>query len=159
MIESNIMNTKFLSLNSVVLILLVSISSITVAKDKLDVSLEDASEYIRAQSNGKVMSARTTNFNGLKMHRIQVLEPSGRVKVFQVPANRSHHKNGMESMYNGQILGPDRNKKPNNYYQNNSNRSRNASRNTSRNSNASRYIAPKNYSHPNSSIKGDSKQK
>ncbi len=67
---------------------LVSTSPLNAADKKGSVSLEQASEMVRLQSKGKVLSARTTNFNGGKTHRIQVLTPSGRVKIFQIPSTK-----------------------------------------------------------------------
>jgi hypothetical protein len=64
------------------------------AKDKrATVSLEQASEMAREKSKGKVLSARTTNFNGEKAHRIQVLTPSGRVKIYQIPVDPNRNAN------------------------------------------------------------------
>lgn len=148
------MISKPLILNLFLTILLASFSQSTVARNKSNVSLEDASEFIREQSKGKVLSARTTNFNGEKKHRIQVLTPSGRVKIFQVPTyinpkqRRSNYNNGMGALDNT-------NKNINKYYQNNSSRNRSSYRN----SNTTRYSAPKNHSIPNSSTQGESKQK
>lgn len=137
------------------MILLASISQITVAKNKSNVSLEEASEFIRLQSKGKVLSAKTTHFNGSKMHRIQVLTPSGRIKIFQVPVNRDPNKQSTDFIHNGNRYSQDRNKEIKRYNQNTSNRYRN----TNRSSNTSRYTTPKTYNNSNNSTKGDSKQK
>ncbi|MCF6319607.1 MAG: hypothetical protein L3J83_10095 [Proteobacteria bacterium] len=76
-----------------ILMLLLSNSSILYAAGKKDtISLEQASEMVRLQSKGKVLSARTTNFNGGRAHRIQVITPSGRVKIFQIPIAESHFR-------------------------------------------------------------------
>ena len=77
----------------VLLMLFLSNNSIIYAAGKKGtISLEQASEMVRLQSKGKVLSARTTNFNGGKNHRIQVLTPSGRVKIFQIPIAESHFR-------------------------------------------------------------------
>ena len=62
-----------------------------VAAKKQQTSLEEASELIRHSTQGKVLSARTTGKGDLKSHRIQVLTPSGRIKVYQVPANNNQN--------------------------------------------------------------------
>ncbi len=77
----------------VFLMLFLSNNSVLYAAGNKDtISLEQASEMVRLQSKGKVLSARTTNFNGGKTHRIQVLTPSGRVKIFQIPIAESHFR-------------------------------------------------------------------
>jgi hypothetical protein len=149
------MITKSLNFNCIILILFIGFSSELVAKNKSDVSLEEASEFIRQQSQGKVLSAKTTHFNGARMHRIQVLTPSGRVKVFQVPAYKEPNKQSTDYIQNGSRYTQDRNKETKNYYQNNSNRTRNINRSTLN----SRYKTPKTYSKPNNTTKGESKQK
>ncbi len=81
---------KHLSKSFVLLVLFLANTSFLNAAGKKDTtSLEQASEMVRLQSKGKVLSARTTNFNGGKAHRIQVLTPSGRVKIFQIPISES----------------------------------------------------------------------
>lgn len=75
------------------MLFLVNNPTVNAADKKNTVTLEQASEMVRKQSKGKVLSARTTNFNGGRTHRIQVLTPSGRVKIFQVPVNKDKFKN------------------------------------------------------------------
>lgn len=74
------------------LLFLFNNSAVSAADQKSTVTLEQASEMIRQQSKGKVLSARTTNFDGGRTHRIQVLTPSGRVKIFQIPMNKDKFK-------------------------------------------------------------------
>ena len=74
------------------MLFLASNPTINAADKKNTVTLEQASEMVREQSKGKVLSARTTHFNGGRTHRIQVLTPSGRVKIFQVPMNKDKFK-------------------------------------------------------------------
>ncbi|VAW39776.1 hypothetical protein MNBD_GAMMA01-2040 [hydrothermal vent metagenome] len=74
-----------LKIQIVLLITLMSFSQFAMAEKRNNVTLEEASELVRIKSKGKVLSARTTNFNGEKAHRIQVLTPAGRVKVVQIP--------------------------------------------------------------------------
>jgi len=70
--------------------LLLSSSFINAVEKKDTISLEQASEMVRLETKGKVLSAKTTNFNGIKAHRIQILTPSGRVKIFQIPLHREN---------------------------------------------------------------------
>lgn len=113
------------------------------ANNKTPVSLEQASESIRKQSKGKVLSAKTTNFNGQRQHRIQVLTPSGRVKIFQVPAKLDDNRNRNISTQN-------QNRRQS-VYSNNQNRS-----NFSNSRNTNNYTAPEN---SNKTSKGNNKQK
>lgn len=74
------------------LILILGISQIAVSKDSNPMSLEEASDHIRETTNGKVLSARTVRSKNSKSHRIQVLTPTGRVKVYMVPAQERNNK-------------------------------------------------------------------
>ena len=106
------------------------------ADKKKQVSLEQASELVRQQSKGKVLSARTTNFNGSKTHRIQVLTPSGRVKIFQIPSNKESFRN--QQIYKQRYSQDRLNPTPNlNNRQNHSNYRNPNSNNTSRNKSTS----------------------
>ncbi len=87
------MKKMTIKLYSVVLIGLLLIAPITTAKNNKEVSLAEASQAIRLETKGKIISARTMNSNGHSTHKIQVLTPSGRVKTFRVPVNQSNQKN------------------------------------------------------------------
>ena len=85
--------TGFKFKNRIAVAIFLMLSAISVqAKDSMD--LEQAAEHARKSSKGKVLSARTTNRRGENTHRIQVLTPSGRVKIYNIPAkeaNNSRH--------------------------------------------------------------------
>lgn len=72
------------------------------ANNKDEISLEQASETIRKQTSGKVLSATTKKYNGIKSHRIQVLTESGRVKIYKVPVekvNANHSSRNTQNRY------------------------------------------------------------
>ncbi|MCF6319413.1 MAG: hypothetical protein L3J83_09090 [Proteobacteria bacterium] len=85
--------SKTFTLFALLVLFLVSTSPLNAAGKKGSISLEQASEMARLQSKGKVLSAKTTNFKGGKTHRIQVLTPSGRVKIFKIPSNKGNSRN------------------------------------------------------------------
>jgi hypothetical protein len=60
-----------------VVIFLLGFMQFSLAKNKQDISLEQASETIRKESKGQVLSATTNRYNGVTSHRIQVLTESG----------------------------------------------------------------------------------
>lgn len=81
----------------IVFVLLTMTLSYAIAQENKVVNLAEASEYVRKNENGKVLSAKTISLNGVKVHRIQVLTKTGRVKVYQVPTRKisNHtHKSG-----------------------------------------------------------------
>lgn len=91
-----------------------------------EVSLEQASETIRKESKGQVLSATTKNYNGVKTHRIQVLTESGRVKVYQVPANKNAQPNPRQPQNNDSRYNrPNNSNSSNNYRNKNPNNSTN----------------------------------
>ena len=49
------------------------------------VTLSEAVEQFRRQTNGRILKAETVNEGGRIMHVIRVLTPDGRVKVFRIP--------------------------------------------------------------------------
>ena len=64
------------------------------AKSPTKISLEQASETIRKQSKGKVLSARTIrNITGTKTHKIKILTPDGRVKMHTIQERKSPDNN------------------------------------------------------------------
>jgi hypothetical protein len=76
------------------------------AKSSTKISLEQASEQIRKQSKGKVLSAKTKRtINGERIHEIKILTPNGRVKTHSVRARKSlqnnnfsvNNKNGVDT--------------------------------------------------------------
>lgn len=50
------------------------------------VSLDQAVSQVRAQTNGKVLSAKTVRKGNRRVHRIKVLTPRGKVRVIEIPA-------------------------------------------------------------------------
>ena len=83
------MKAGFYKIKLLLIVALIGLMPFSYAKDKDDVSLEQASETIRKETKGQVLSATTKTYKGVKSHRIQVLTESGRVKVYQVPANKN----------------------------------------------------------------------
>lgn len=80
---------KFLLL----LMLLLSNNSPLIASDNEGgISLEQASEMVRLKSKGRILSARTDINKGKQTHRIQVLTPTGRVKIFQISSSNKSHR-------------------------------------------------------------------
>ena len=49
-------------------------------------TLNNAVRSIKQQHGGKVLSAKTVVVNGQKTHKIKILLPSGKVRVFKVKA-------------------------------------------------------------------------
>jgi len=76
----------------ILITVLISLVTIVQAQTSKSVSLEDASKSIQSKSNGKILSAKTSFLNNQKTHKIKVLLPSGRIKVYQIPANKSPRK-------------------------------------------------------------------
>lgn len=73
---------------------MIMMTSNSYAKSSTKISLEQASEQIRKQSKGKVLSARTTRtINGTRIHKIKILTPNGRVKTHSVSARESLQNN------------------------------------------------------------------
>lgn len=77
---------------SILFIVLMGFVQFSVAENKPVITLEEASKQVLKTSKGKILSAKTTNSNGQKTHRIQVLTPTGRVKIFQIPATNPRYK-------------------------------------------------------------------
>ena len=50
------------------------------------ISLDEAAAKVRGQTGGRVLSAETTSRRGEAVHRIKILLPSGRVRVYHVDA-------------------------------------------------------------------------
>ena len=90
-------------------LLLLCFMQFAVAKD--EISLEQASESIRKESKGQVVSATTSTHKGVKTHRIKVLTKSGRVKVYNVPVS----KNGSSKEYNNRYNQSKESKNSTNY--------------------------------------------
>jgi hypothetical protein len=51
-----------------------------------DQSLASAVQSIKQQTGGRILSAKTINKNGQRVHKIKVLLPSGKVQTFNVSA-------------------------------------------------------------------------
>jgi hypothetical protein len=83
-----------------------------------EISLEQASESIRKESKGQVLSATTKNYKGVKTHRIQVLTESGRVKVYQVPANKQQQPKPRQPQQNDSRYNRPNNSNDSNNYRN-----------------------------------------
>lgn len=50
-------------------------------------SLEAATQSIKEQTGGRILSAKTIIRDGRQIHKIKVLLPSGKVRIFNVNAN------------------------------------------------------------------------
>lgn len=152
------------------IITLMGVIQFSYAKDKDYISLEQASESIRKESKGQVLSATTNDYNGVKTHRIQVLTESGRVKVYQVPAFKKdttkHYGNDQPPNNSNNY----RNRKPNNNTRNNRNQTTKPSSNSRSNLRSnfrsnSRLNSRSTYDRNNTTIKqpsssnGDTKKK
>jgi hypothetical protein len=80
---------------------MIMMTSNSYAKSPPKISLEQASEQIRKQSKGKVLSARTTRtINGARIHKIKILTPNGRVKTHSVQSRESHQNNNFSANKN-----------------------------------------------------------
>ena len=49
-------------------------------------SLDNAVQSIKQKTGGRILSTKTVNKNGQRVHKIKVLLPSGKVQVFRVNA-------------------------------------------------------------------------
>lgn len=63
-------------------------TSISVAEFQLaqSQSLSKAAQSIKQQTGGTILSTKTVNKNGQRVHKIKVLLPSGKVQTFTVSA-------------------------------------------------------------------------
>ena len=50
-------------------------------------SLKQAIRSLKQKTGGRILSARTVSEKGKRIHKIKVLLPSGKVRVFKVSAN------------------------------------------------------------------------
>lgn len=50
-------------------------------------SLDNAVQSVKQKTGGRILSTKTVNKNGKRVHKIKVLLPSGKVQVFHVNAN------------------------------------------------------------------------
>jgi hypothetical protein len=133
------------------IISLLGLVQISYADNKDKVSLEQASEKIRKQSKGKVLSATTKNHNGIESHRIQVLTKSGRIKIYQVPTNKNQLQNKSNTNQNRSL-------NPSNYRTQNSNNRSAVRERPSRQSSQSRLTTNRNSSsRTNSSSTGSTR--
>lgn len=55
-------------------------------RSRRGISLDEAAARVRKKTGGRVLSADTTSSRGDAVHRIKVLLPSGRVRVYLVDA-------------------------------------------------------------------------
>jgi len=100
------MNKMMGKITSALLIGLLIVAPISLAQSKKEVSLADASKSVRLNTQGKILSAKTTQSNGRKTHKIQVLTPSGRVKTFRVPVNNGNDNRNSSSRNNARLRKP-----------------------------------------------------
>ena len=117
------MNNYYLTIRSTIKVTLFAVlllsSTFALAEDKLSVTLEQAAEDVRKSENGRVLSARTTYYNGKTEHRIKVLTPSGRVKIVKIPTFKvksNNYQNPNDYRNNNQQSKPvNQNKRPSRY--------------------------------------------
>jgi uncharacterized membrane protein YkoI len=57
-------------------------------------SLSDAVEQVRRQTDGRIVSAETRSSNGREVHYIKVLTKDGKVKTHKVQGRRRGNGNG-----------------------------------------------------------------
>lgn len=50
-------------------------------------SLNSAAQSIKQQTGGRILSTKTIIRNGKRIHKIKVLLPSGKVRIFKIKAN------------------------------------------------------------------------
>ena len=106
-------------------------------------SLEQASKQIQTQSQGKILSAKTLHDNHQHTHRIKVLLPSGRIKVYKLPATVPNNQPQVEKKYNNNYQRP----RSNSYYNQHDNKPSHNSNSTHRTINqrpAHQTSAPRN---------------
>lgn len=49
-------------------------------------TLNEAVESVKQETGGRILSAKTVNKDGKRIHKIKVLLPSGKVRVFKINA-------------------------------------------------------------------------
>lgn len=69
-------------------ILLFMLTLLFLAPSVWAISLQQAAKQVAAQHQGRVISARTENRGGKKIHIIRVVTKNGKVKTVRVPAGR-----------------------------------------------------------------------
>lgn len=79
---------KLKKLQKLCLILLVLLMPVTA----LAISLDEAAKQAAQQNNAKVLSARTVEKGGRRMHEIKVLTEDGVVKTVRIPDNKKGKK-------------------------------------------------------------------
>jgi len=163
--------SKILSaLKVIIVITLLGFVQCLYAQNNDFVSLEEASETIRKESKGQVLSATTNQYNGVTSHRIQVLTKSGRVKVYQVPAykkdipqhygnSNSSNKNNYRNRQPNNSTNNNRNRKPNNSNNNRNNKPKPSTRSNSRSNSRSNYNRSVPATKQPSYSSGDTKKK
>jgi len=57
-------------------------------------SLSDAVEQVRRQTDGRIVSAETRTSNGREVHHIKVLTKDGKVKTHKIQGRRRGNGNG-----------------------------------------------------------------
>ena len=85
---------KYTSLTLLFLIIIGLVSPISQANSftpyiqltQNDQSLNSAVQSIKEKTDGRILSAKTVTKNGLRIHKIKVLLPSGKVRTFKVTA-------------------------------------------------------------------------
>jgi hypothetical protein len=56
------------------------------------ISLADAVDRVRLDTNGEILSATTIKEDGKSVHRIKVLMPTGKVRIFKIPKDQKDPK-------------------------------------------------------------------
>lgn len=57
-----------------------------VARQSSGISLEEAAAQVQKQTGGRILSAKTVNKKGRRVHRIKVLTPDHRVVIREIDA-------------------------------------------------------------------------
>lgn len=63
-----------------------SLSSSFIQLAQNDQSLNNAVQSVKQKTGGRILSTKTVSKNGQRIHKIKVLLPSGKVRVFSVTA-------------------------------------------------------------------------
>lgn len=62
-------------------------NTVVVAVRASALTLHQASVRVKRETGGRILSSRTVHKNGTAIHRIKVLMPSGKVRIFNINAN------------------------------------------------------------------------
>ena len=81
------MKYSFLAVLFFALVTIISTPNQAFAQNNQNSNLNSAVQSVKQQTGGRILSAKTVNKNGKRVHKIKVLLPSGKVQVFSVKAN------------------------------------------------------------------------